>query len=162
MATHPLEPRFNDIACNVKYCPLCQLQFRKEKFQLRGVCREVSAVDRFYVLTRREEFLGVSVSKIILNQERARWEIVSLHNETILAFTNDDNFPLGVREWQFLHHNCSDPGTEGTLRKLNLHRDLPEPGNFCCNFGTSQFGDNLGLDFLWSSRTESFEPWSQA
>ena len=24
----------------------------------------------------------------------------------------------------------------GTLRTLNLHRDLPEPGNFCCDFGT--------------------------
>ena len=136
MATHPWEPGFNDVACDVKYCPLCQIQFRKEKFQLRGVCREVSAVDRFYSLTRREEFLGLSVSKIILNKERSRWEILSFSNGTVLAFSNDDQFPLGVREWQLLHLNCSDPGTEGTHRKLNLHRDLPEPGNFCCDFGT--------------------------
>ena len=92
----------------------------------------MSAVDRFYDLTGREEFLGVSVSKIILNKERSRWEIVSFSSETLLAFSNDDLFPLGVREWQFLHLNCSDPGTEGSLRTLNLHK----PGNFCCDFGT--------------------------
>ena len=77
MATHPLGLGFNDISCNVNYCPLCQLKFRKQKFQLRGVCNEMSAMDRFYVLTRREEFLGVSASKIILNTERLRWEIVN-------------------------------------------------------------------------------------
>ena len=135
MATHPLGLGFNDISCNVNYCPLCQLKFRKQKFQLRGVCNEMSAMDRFYVLTRREEFLGVSASRIILNQQMSRWEIVDFNNK-ILAFSSDDQFPLGVREWQFLHLNCSDPGTEGTHRTLNLHRDLPEPGNFCCDFGT--------------------------
>ena len=95
------------------------------------------AVDRFYVLTGRQEFLGVSVSKIILNQDRSRWEIVSYSKETLLAFTSNAEFPLGVRPWQFVPSlNCSDPGTEGTHRTLNLHRDLPEPGNFCCDFGT--------------------------
>ena len=56
---------------------------------------------------------------------------------TLLAFTSNAEFPLGVRPWQFLPQlNCSDPGTEGSHRTLNLHRDLPEPGNFCCDFGT--------------------------
>ena len=129
--------QINDEACDTKYCPLCQLQFRKERFQLRGVCREVSEVDRFYELTRRDELLGISVSKMILNQDRSRWEIVSFSNETLLAFTSNADFPLGVRPWQFVPPlNCSDPGTEGTHRTLNLHRDLPEPGNFCCDFGT--------------------------
>ena len=137
MATHALEPRFNDISCSEKYCPVCQIQFRKQRFQLRGVCREVTAVDRFYVLTGREELRGVSVSKIILNQDKSSLEIVSFNNEALLAFTSNAEFPLGVRPWQFVPSlNCSDPGTEGTHRTLNLHRDLPEPGNFCCDFGT--------------------------
>ena len=122
----------NDISCDIEYCPICLLE-PYAKFELSGACMD-SGVDSFYIMQSGEELLGYKHSKMSWSDKERRWEIISLLNYTTLAFSSDTtSFPLGMHHWVFLASNCTDPGEQG--RRLNLHRAVDQPGNFCCDDG---------------------------
>ena len=131
-----LEGKFRTDECTYGNCPVCQAE-TPPVFMLRGVCRSV-VMDRFFIMRASLELTGFFQTKLIYSTERKRWEIVNIHNKTVMAHTQPSvAFPLGKRAWQFDEsNNCSDPGVEpGGLRTLFLHLEVPQPGVFCCDDG---------------------------
>ena len=124
---------------------------------LRGLCSHISA-DRFYYLAASQsEFLGHLNTKLAFSASRDRWELVEMwEGRDTLAFmletAGNNNFPLGLHTWQFLHLNCSDPATDLTQRSLSLHLDVEQPGHFCCDDGTCI---DSGKETLFSPRQKS-------
>ena len=122
-----------DTICEAQYCPLCTFEAVTSQLRLAGVCQE-SRMDRIYIMSSTEEFVGLINSKIQFSRNNQRWEIVGGDGlDSLLAHTDTPDFPLGRRSWHFVGSNCSDPGE--TFRSLNLHPDVRQPGNFCCDSG---------------------------
>ena len=128
---------FNDFTCSTKQlCSTCQLDMaRLYSFQLAGVCEE-SQVDSFYIWDRTLSHLNGYISSVLsFSTGRARWEVSTTTDRTLLAFMNEtEDFPLGVHPWYFLDSHCTDQGED--FRNLNFHLDVEQPGNFCCDDGT--------------------------
>ena len=130
--------KFNDFSCSTRLlCSTCRLDLASlPSFQLAGLCQE-SQADSFYSwssdLARLEGFIS---SQLAFSRERERWEVTpSLNTSWVLAFTNQTrDFPLGKHPWYFLDSLCTDQGEN--YRALNLHLDVEQPGNFCCDDGT--------------------------
>ena len=128
------ESKVYNADCISKVCPICHLEELK-RFQLRGICLD-SSVDTYFVMRSNREFLGLLKSRIIFSDEESRWQIVNSSDSTkVLAFmeTGETKFPVGRQMWKFLDVNCTDPGK--TVRQLNFHVDVPQPGHFCCEDG---------------------------
>ena len=123
--------------CSQLSCPVCHLPTSHHAvFVLRGVCLN-SSVDSHFVMKSSREFLGYIGTKMVYSQARERWEILERTGTgPVLAFMepHHHNFPLGLRRWRFLDTNCSDHQDEA--RSLLLHRDVEQPGEFCCDDGT--------------------------
>ena len=128
---------FLDGFCSELSCPVCQLPSTANNFILRGVCLE-SPVDTHFVMKTSSEFLGYIQSRMLYSETKARWEIVNVRDSTeVLAYMIQEeggSFPIGKHFWRFTAGNCSDPGSQE--RSLNFHRDVEQPGQFCCDDGT--------------------------
>ena len=62
-----------------------------------------------------------------------QWELKNVNSNDVIAISNTTRkLPIGVHKWYFLS-KCTDPGQPWRL--LNLHRDVPLPGHFCCGDG---------------------------
>ena len=122
--------------CHYTNCAVCEGNLSLPAFQLRGVCKHV-VMDRFFIMTNTDQLLGFLQTKMIYSHQKSRWEIVHIHdNKTVLAHTVDDVvFPLGKIKWKFNKtENCTDPDS-GQVRSLVLHREVSQPGTFCCDDG---------------------------
>ena len=71
---------------------------------------------------------------MIYSETNIRWEIVFSSNNSLLAFTNQTEFPVGSHPWKFLDEKCVDG--ESTWRMLLLHKTVEKPGYFCCGDGS--------------------------
>ena len=61
------------------------------------------------------------------SETKNRWEVVFSSNGSLLAYTNQTEFPVGSRTWTFLNGKCF--GSESTWRKkLLLHLTVEKPG----------------------------------
>ena len=128
--------KFGDYLCYSLKCPICQFA-RYRRFRLRGVCLD-SQVDTFYVLKTSRELLGNSFdNKIILDDLTHKWKIVRSTNESEVIAVQQQSlgFPLGRHKWRFVSSTCRDDDEEN-FRTLNLHIDVQQPGQFCCDDGT--------------------------
>ena len=135
--------------CDRAYCPRCELELTKKNFVLTGVCLE-SSVDSVFVMTSPSEFLGYIQTSMMYSVNSSRWEIVNTTNTSqVLAFMKEKDknkdFPIGVNGWYFLDTNCTDPGEE--FRSLNLHLEVEQPGDFCCDDGTCVDSQTVCNDF---------------
>ena len=81
----------------------------------------------------------------MFEQETSQWKIVNIFNLTeVVAHTKPEpgqqgrtSLPMGFHPWYFPTSACTDPGEEEVAyRTLNLHPDVEQPGNFCCDDGT--------------------------
>jgi len=98
--------------CLSKTYPICKLHNWPPELQLRGK----------------------SKSKIVFDKEN--WSILDKKGRAIL--TNDGkHFPLGSHDWKLPKEFSIYSYYTGKMKtlKLNLHRDVKQPGNFCCNDG---------------------------
>ena len=67
------------------------------------------------------------------SKARKQWEIRSIFNDTLMAFTNETtDFPEGMHSWYFVS-NCKDEADP--WRILKIHRFVKLPGYFCCDDG---------------------------
>ena len=129
---------FLDGFCSELSCPVCEISSAGHNFILRGVCLE-SPVDTYFVMKTSSEFLGYIQSRMFYSETNARWEIVNVRDSTDLfayMIHNNDRreFPIGKHFWHFTTGNCSDPASN--RRSLNFHREVEQPGHFCCDDGT--------------------------
>ena len=133
-----------DMSCSFLSCPVCQVE-RLQVFQMSGLFED-TAVDRYYLLLEvnnqhfiilpRElfdlfdqdrKFLGYMASSLFWSEQELRWEIVDLRNDQVIAFKSGNReYPIGVHQWQFRN---------SSIRNLNFHRAVEEPGTFCCSDG---------------------------
>ena len=127
---------FTDYFCTSQKCPVCQFT-RYTTFRLRGVCLD-SQVDTFYVLKSSRELIGNSYNKILFDDLTDKWKIVRSSNESeVIAVQHESaRFPLGRHKWSFVAASCRDDEEEENFRSLNLHLDVKQPGQFCCDDGT--------------------------
>ena len=80
------------------------------------------------------EFIGFVNTNIVYSTKEKRWEIVSTFSKNVLAFMNGTSkFPIGSHRWYFIQSDCVDEGEK--YRTLNFHKNVEQPGNFCCNDG---------------------------
>ena len=78
-------------------------------------------------------FIGYKNTKIEYSNLNQQWELKYANNNDVIAISNTTGkLPIGVHKWYF-SSKCSDPGQPWRL--LNLHRDVPLPGHFCCGDG---------------------------
>ena len=109
------------------------------KFQMRGVCSG-SQVDVYYRLKidgkviDNSQLLGFKHTKLVRADSQMQWNIVSLVEKRVLAFSNSsEDFPFGTRRWFFTDDSCTDPGQ--VWRTMNLQQFSEQPGQFCCDDG---------------------------
>ena len=123
--------------CSEVSCPVCEVTSAVKNFVLRGVCLE-TPVDNFFVMKTSTEFHGYIQSKMLFSQTTGRWEIVNVRDSRdLFAYmvpSNEGEFPIGTHLWRFVAGNCTDPGSD--LRSLNFHREVDQPGHFCCDDGS--------------------------
>ena len=83
-----------DYFCNHETNPVCEVS-HYIVFELEGVCFN-STVDSFYVLLNDGVLLGLTNTKMFLNNQTNGWEIRHTLTNLLLASTNQTNlFPLG-------------------------------------------------------------------
>ena len=130
------QKKFDDYFCTDKKCPICRFG-RYRTFRLRGVCLD-SQVDSFYVLKSSRELLGNSYTKILFDDLTTEWKIVRSSNESeVIAVQHQSSgFPLGRHKWRFISSSSRCRDGEENYRSLNLHIDVQQPGQFCCDDGT--------------------------
>ena len=118
--------------CSVEETPICQLRPNSPQLHLTGLCPH-SRADRFYIIEDSTSLFGLTGTSIIFSQ--GRWQIVLTvdHQQIIAVLNSSVDFPLGKHSWYFQEGNCQDPGE--TFRSLNLHLEVPQPGQFCCDSG---------------------------
>ena len=118
--------------CTVEETPICQLRPNSPQLHLTGLCPH-SRADRFYIIEDSTRLFGLTGTSIIFSQ--GRWQIVLTvdHQQIIAVLNSSVDFPLGKHSWYFQEGNCQDPGE--TFRSLNLHLEVPQPGQFCCDSG---------------------------
>ena len=107
-------------------------------------------MDSVFVTTSPSEFLGYIQTSMMYSVNSSRWEIVNTTNTSqVLAFMKEKDFqtdfPIGVNGWYFLDTDCTDPGEE--FRSLNLHLEVEQPGDFCCDDGTCVDSQTVCNDF---------------
>ena len=77
--------------------------------------------------------------KIVYSEQTQSWQIVNITNtDQVFASMNGsegNDFPIGLHQWMFERTDCSDPWDD-EFRSLQLHRDVRQPGYFCCDDGT--------------------------
>ena len=101
------------------------------------------------------EFLGFAGST--MTNTAGRWEIRSFQEDcsnyrdsksiecsaSLLLQTSShttSNIPIGINKWTF-----PADGYKRTARMLNFHKNVAQPGNYCCNDGTC-FTSELACD----------------
>ena len=88
------------------------------------------------------EFLGFTGSEMKYSTLNKRWEIMDSFNKETLAIMNGTSkIPFGVNQWYFTQSNCTDEGMD--YRTLHFHKDVGQPGIFCCNDGTCFTSENV-------------------
>ena len=126
------EQRNNNVICKVP--PSTQ-------FMLRGVCIS-HPVDTFYMTHTNNELIGFTQTSMSLSNTSNRWEIRFTYNRTLLAFTNQSEFPIGRHLWYFVEGNACSEINE-TYRFLSLHLNVEQPGSFCCGDGSCISSDDV-------------------
>ena len=109
----------------------------------------------------------------MFDQETSQWKIVNIFNLTeVVAHTKPEpgqqgrtSLPLGFHPWYFPTSACTDPGEEEVAyRTLNLHPDVEQPGNFCCDDGTCISSALVCNDFpecqvKWATAIDTLRAW---
>ena len=77
--------------------------------------------------------------KIVYSEQTQSWQVVNITNtDQVFAsmnVTEGNDFPIGKHRWMFEGTDCSDDHRKD-FRSLLLHRDVRQPGYFCCDDGT--------------------------
>ena len=143
--------QLNDYDCATKYNALCQVNFFTI-FQFEGFCdggmadytfvmAEVSGGVSLKVralICQEKTFFGYGYTKLYLNnsKEPSSWILVdSRTNDVILSLeTYSKEVPIGRNQWKIENGRCRDKNK--TELSLNFHKQVDQPGLFCCDDGT--------------------------
>ena len=128
------EMKFKKDICTMELCPICHFNNWPSELQLRGMSlSETDTIDTGYYLINSSHLIGKSRS--FLKNTQSKWALSTIEGKLVFSKSGLE-IPLGINNWN--QENIDN----GTVR-LMLHKNISQPGHFCCDDGSCISSDQV-------------------